>query len=354
RGAGALRSRSRPDRDLPRRSHWLERIPERDAVRACCPADQPGRGIAFPDRTDHLALARRVDGDDPPRLPAGTLAPVRSDHARELRAGWGWPVSHLARAGAMGSRGAPSLPCGRGGVRYARAFADRRRIGDEQKSRNRLYVVESAPTLTGTKADHRLPVRAAEVAAVAGQLAAAVGAGSAGQGGSAPAGSERWIAAVAKDLQASRGRSVVVAGEYQPAAVHAVAQAMNQALGNVGTTVTYGVALEASSQEAASSLADLVTAIDGGSVELLVMLGGNPVFTAPSDFRFAEKLAKVPLAVYHGLYADETAYLSHWHVPEAHALESWGDVRAYDGTVTLMQPLIAPLYEGRTAHELLA
>ena len=126
---------------------------------------------------------------------------------------------------------------------------------------------------------------------------------------------------------------------------------MNQSLGNVGTTVTYAPAIEASPTDQAASLRDLVRAMDAGQVELLVILGGvNPVFTAPADLKFAEKLAKVDLAVYHGLYADETAYLCHWNIPEAHALESWGDARAYDGTVTVMQPLIAPLYEGRSAQ----
>jgi MoCo/4Fe-4S cofactor protein with predicted Tat translocation signal len=280
---------------------------------------------------------------------------------RDARAGVqpaaGAPTStiyHFDKADVIVSLESDFLASGPGSVRYARDFADRRRLSDERKSMNRLYVVESTPSLTGAKADHRLPVPAAEVAGFAGQLAAAVGAGGGAPVGSAPAGSERWIAAVARDLQASKGRSVVVAGDYQPAAVHALARAMNQALGNVGTTVTYGAALEAVPPDHATSLVDLVSSIDAGSVELLVILGENPVFTAPADLRFAEKLAKVPLAMYHGLYADETASLCHWNIPDTHPLESWGDVRAYDGTVTLMQPLIAPLYEGRSAQELLA
>ena len=130
---------------------------------------------------------------------------------------------------------------------------------------------------------------------------------------------------------------------------------MNQALGNAGTTVTYGAAIEASPTDNTASLNDLVRAMDAGQVELLVMLGGvNPVYTAPADLKFSEKLAKVNLSVYHGLYADETAYLCHWNIPDTHPLESWGDARAYDGTVTIIQPLIAPLYEGRSASELLS
>jgi molybdopterin-containing oxidoreductase family iron-sulfur binding subunit len=186
-------------------------------------------------------------------------------------------------------------------------------------------------------------------------VASALGAAAAGSQGPTPnAEQQRWLAAVAKDLQAHRGSSLVVAGQYQPGSVHALAREMNQALGNIGTTVTYAPAIYAQPPGGAGSLADLTAAMDRGEVQLLLILGGNPVFTAPADLRFGERLAKVNVAVYHGLHADETAYLCHWHVPDTHPLESWGDPRAYDGTVTLMQPLIAPLYEAHSVHELLA
>ena len=164
----------------------------------------------------------------------------------------------------------------------------------------------------------------------------------------------KWVASIAKDLQAHRGRSLIVAGEYQPAAVHQVARVMNEALGNVGATVTYAADVEANPIDRHASIAELAQAMDAGEVQMLVILGGNPVFTAPADLNFGEKLSKVGLVAYHGLYVDETAHLAHWNLPAAHALESWGDARAFDGTVTLMQPLIAPLYEGRSAHEMLA
>jgi MoCo/4Fe-4S cofactor protein with predicted Tat translocation signal len=261
-------------------------------------------------------------------------------------------IYHFDKADVILSLDADFLACGPGSVRYARDFADRRRVSEEHKTMNRLYAVESTPSLTGAKADHRLPVRASDVEGFARQIAAGVGVDSAGGAG----GGEfaQWIAAVAKDLQAHRGTSLVVAGEYQPMAVHAIAHAINQALGNVGATVTYGPAIEVAPQDQGPSLVDLTTAIDGGKVDLLVILGGNPVFSTPADLKFAERLMKVPLSVYHGLYVDETADLCHWNVPETHPLESWGDARAYDGTVTLIQPLIAPLYEGRSAHEVVA
>jgi molybdopterin-containing oxidoreductase family iron-sulfur binding subunit len=229
-------------------------------------------------------------------------------------------------------------------------------VTDDRKVMNRLYAIESTPSLTGAKADHRLPVMAAEVERVARALAAATGAET-GDGSQAPAPTgdqQRWVSAVAKDLQAHRGRCVVVAGDYQPASVHALARGMNEALGNVGATVTYAPPISAQPAGGAGTLAELASAMDRGEVQLLLIMGVNAVFTAPADLGFADKLAKVNLSAYHGLYADETGFLCHWHVPDTHPLESWGDPRAYDGTVTIMQPLIAPLYENRAAHEVLS
>jgi MoCo/4Fe-4S cofactor protein with predicted Tat translocation signal len=277
------------------------------------------------------------------------------DGVRQATGSAGTALYHFDKADVVVSLDADFLSCGPGSVRYQKDFAKRRRVADDRKDMNRLYAIESTPTLTGAKADHRLPLRASDIEAFARQLAGAVGAGSSGgAGGDLGGDSAKWVGAVAKDLQAHRGRSVVVAGDYQPAAVHALAHAINQALGNIGTTVTYGAAIEASPTGHVASLRELTAAVDAGRVELLVILDGNPVFTAPVDLKFSDKLAKVPLAIYHGLYGDETASLCHWNVPATHPLESWGDARAYDGTVTVIQPLIAPLYEGRSAHELLA
>jgi len=260
-------------------------------------------------------------------------------------------IYHFDKADVVLSLDADFLASGQGMVRYTRDFADHRRVAEGRTTMNRMYAVESTPSLTGAKADHRLPMRASDVEALARALAAGIGvSGASGAAGDQAA----WVAAVAKDLQAHRGTSLVVAGEYQPVAVHALAHAMNQALGNVGATVTYGPAIEAAPQDQTASLVDLTAAMDAGKVELLIILGGNPVFSAPADLKFAERLAKVPLAVYHGLYVDETANLCHWQLADTHPLESWGDARAYDGTVTLIQPLIAPLYEGHSVYELVS
>jgi molybdopterin-containing oxidoreductase family iron-sulfur binding subunit len=273
------------------------------------------------------------------------------------------PLYQFTNADVVVALDADFLNCGPGAIRYARDFAARRRVTDDQKAMNRLYAVESTPTLTGAKADHRLPLRASEIEGFARQLAAAVGtsagtvSGAQGQAAGAQAGAvdhERWIAAVAKDLQAHRGRCVVVAGEYQPVSVHALARAMNQSLGAIGTTVTYAAPVQVRPADQTASLVELTQAMDAGEVQLLLILGINPVFTAPADVRFAERLAKVKLAVYHSLHRDETAHLCHWHVPALHPLETWGDPRAFDGTVTIMQPLTAPLYEARSEHEVLS
>jgi MoCo/4Fe-4S cofactor protein with predicted Tat translocation signal len=269
------------------------------------------------------------------------------------------PVYHFDKADVVVTLDADFITCGPGSLRYQRDFAARRRVMDDRKQMNRLYAIESTPTLTGAKADHRLPIKASEVEAVARELAAAIGAGqAAGTPASVPRPGvpdiAKTVAAIAKDLQAHRGTSLIVAGDYQPAAVHQLARSMNEALGNAGATVTYGAAVEAVPGDRHASIAELAKAMNDGQVEALVILGGNPVFSAPADLNFADGMAKVGLIAYHGEYVDETAHLAHWNLPASHILESWGDARAFDGTVTLTQPLIAPLYEGRSLHEVLA
>jgi MoCo/4Fe-4S cofactor protein with predicted Tat translocation signal len=268
------------------------------------------------------------------------------------------PIYHFDKADVVVSLDADFLTCGPGSVRYQKDFAARRRITAERQEMNRLYAIESTPTLTGAKADHRVMLQAREIEQVARQLAAALGAGNSAAAPSTTASAPdvaAFVAAVAKDLQAHRGSSLVVAGDYQPASLHALAHAMNQSLGNAGTTVTYGSSLDVSPSDPSSSLAELARAMDAGQVELLIIIGGNPVYSAPADLKFSEKLvSKVGLAIYHGLYVDKTANLCHWNIPATHALESWGDSRSFDGTVTISQPLIAPLYEGRSEYELLS
>ena len=161
-----------------------------------------------------------------------------------------------------------------------------------------------------------------------------------------------WIDALAKDLLANRGKSLIVAGDRQPAAVHAAVCALNTSLGNTGKTVSYFETRDAS-LPSVSSLASLVSAMNGGTIQTLVVLGGNPVFDAPADLDFAAAMAKVPHPIVLGHSFDETSAKAEWHVPCAHYLESWGDARAVGGTLSVVQPMILPLFGGRTPVEVL-
>ncbi len=257
------------------------------------------------------------------------------------------------RADVVVSLDADFLGFGAGSLRYQKDFASRRRITSPTDEQNRLYMVEPVPSLTGTKADHKLAVKARDIAAVAQALSAALGVA----GATAPAATPvpaSWIEAAASDLKAHPGRALVVAGDRQPAAVHALARAMNEALGGVGATVIYTPPVTASPANGTESLASLVSDMNAGSVQFLLIIGTNPVFTAPADLGFAEAMTKVGTCAHLGLYYDETAEKCQWHVPEAHYLESWGDGRSFDGTLTMIQPLIAPLYSGRQAIEVFA
>ncbi len=234
---------------------------------------------------------------------------------------------------------------------YARQFAARRDPYLKEKM-SRFYSVQGTPTNTSGKADHRMPVRASEVEAVARAIASGVGAG--GGAGTAPnftPQQQKFIAAVVKDLQAHKGASVVIPGDNQPPAVHALAHAINDALGASGKTVIYTEPVQVKPQDQTAALKDLVAEMNAGKVDMLIVMGANPVYDAPVEFSFADAMEKVPLRIQHGLYADETSDHVHWLVNGTHYLEQWGDVRAFDGTVSLIQPLIAPLYNGKSEYE---
>jgi Fe-S-cluster-containing dehydrogenase component len=241
-----------------------------------------------------------------------------------------------------------------GGVRYAWDFAKKRRVNSPESPMNRFYAVESVPTITGTQADHRLRLRPSQVEGFARALAIAVGVNLPGLAQpSLPGVPADWIPALAKDLKQHQGSSVIVAGDSQPPAVHVLAHAMNAALGNVEKTLIYTSSIEVNPTNQRQSLRQLVSDMEAGQVQTLVILGGNPAYTAPADVPFLEHLPNVNQRIYWGLFDDETAAHCNWHIPAAHYLESWGDLRAYDGTVSMMQPLISPLYDGKSAHELL-
>ena len=233
--------------------------------------------------------------------------------------------------------------------KLAKDFINRRRL-DGTTEMNRLYVVESWTTTTGLKAEHRLALRASDIGSFAAALAGALGSGGAGYNGSDDA--KKFLAAVAKDLKANAGKCVVIPGEQQSPAVHLAAIAINQALGNVGKTVVYTETVNPMPSIQGDDLKSLVADIHAGKVEWLVILDSNPSYSTPADLKFEEALGKVKTIVHLGSHVNETAQQAHWHINSVHYLESWSDARSYDGTVSIVQPMIDPLYGGHTAHEI--
>ena len=232
-------------------------------------------------------------------------------------------------------------------LRYARDFASVRRVVEPGDARMvRLYAAEPTPTITGSNADHRIAVAARNILELAQEIAAEI------RGGLlVPNPNQNWIEAVVADLKANRGASVVLAGETQPAEVHEIVDQINNAFGNDGITVSTAPPIPLPAKP--TGLAKLVDEMQRGEVEVLVILGGNPIYDAPVDLNFGEALEKVRLRIHHSVHFNETSRNSHWHVPETHFLESWSDTRAFDGTVSIVQPLIEPMYSGISAHELL-
>jgi len=244
-------------------------------------------------------------------------------------------------------------------VRHARDYARRRQVTPQQASMNRLYMVETAFSITGSMADHRLRVAPSQVAEVARALAFSLSANH-----HTNLGGQTWaqvklsdtvlafVERMAHDLSEHRGRGVVLVGLNQPPEVHALAMVINHALGSVGTVVRYTAEPYPGQQR--DNIVALAQAIDHNEVNFLVILGGNPAYDAPADIDFTARMRKVPDIVCLSLYRDETAEKGNWHLPETHYLEAWGDAEAWDGTRSIQQPLIAPMYQAKSEIELLS
>jgi Fe-S-cluster-containing dehydrogenase component/anaerobic selenocysteine-containing dehydrogenase len=257
----------------------------------------------------------------------------------------------LERARVILSLDSDFLAFGPGSTRYAHDYAFGRRVRGAHTAMNRLYTVECSMTSTGGKSDHRLPLRYQDIGRFAADLAASLGAaGAVGAGGGDYSG---WMEPLSRDLLANRGASAVLVGENQPPHVHALGHAISAALGNVGKTVIFTDPIEVHPEDEVASLRTLVDNMNAGSVKMLLILGGNPVYNAPADLDFAGALAKVPTSIHLGLHPDETARRTHWHIPQSHFLEEWGDARAFDGTITIQQPLIEPMYHSHSVLEML-
>jgi molybdopterin-containing oxidoreductase family iron-sulfur binding subunit len=343
-----------------------------------------GQGLCFLlERNNSPSRARlqKSLSDEWPEARCHVYDPVDLDiHRRAATLAFGKPVQpcwQLDKASVVVSLDCDFLGSEGDVHNHIRRFSQRRRLEKPEDSPIRLYIAESLMSVTGFNADHRLRLPGSAVAPLAAALAAAIfdserrlqaaggvaplaaairkSGGSNNEALAKAAGVEvewmgKWIEACAKDLAANRGRSLVVAGYRQPLEVHLLAHAMNAALGNLGQTVLFRPAPEAKE----GGLPELAQALKAGQVETLVVLGGNPVYSAPADLDWAktQRLAKTVVRL--GYFEDETFPVCDWHLPAAHYLESWGDARTSDGTLVPIQPLIAPLMGGLTELEVLA
>jgi Fe-S-cluster-containing dehydrogenase component len=228
-------------------------------------------------------------------------------------------------------------------------FSQKRKVSKPGDTMNRLYVVEGHFSLTGGMADHRLRLKPSEIAGFAAEVLKLVSGSDEikveGEG------RKKFASALAKDLKKNAGKSLVCAGPRQSPEVHALALAINQVLGNLGVTVNLLPALTPPQTESLKAFSE---ALKGGKLSTVVVLGGNPAYTMPSDVNFVDGAKKLKTLIHLGIEHDETAALAHWCLPQAHYLESWGDGRSIDGTASIQQPVIAPLYGGKTPSELLA
>lgn len=325
-----------------------------------------GEGLAFLVERNNSPTRERLREEVAKKFPKMSWAvyePLDNDTISQAnRAAFGDDLRvrlDVAKADVILALDSDFLGCEEGNVDAVRAFSDRRRVKKAGDKMNRLYVVENRYTVTGGMADHRLRLAASQVTAFAIALAGKIGVDSALMGslatlaGNARASAqfdEAWLAEMAKDLLAAKGRSLVVAGPRQPLAVHLLVNAINAALGNLGTTVI-GIAPD---EKPSLGIADLVPLIQNKQITTLFILGGNPVYNAPADLNWAELQKTVPTVVRLGFHEDETSRDVQWHVPAAHFLETWGDGFAADGSYVSVQPMILPLFGGWSDVDILA
>jgi MoCo/4Fe-4S cofactor protein with predicted Tat translocation signal len=235
-------------------------------------------------------------------------------------------------------------------VPHAMAWAQRRGEAAPGQGRGRLHVAESIPTLTGTVASTRLPCDASRLNV----LAQAIGARFALAGWTMPAlrpPEQTWLDHAVDEIQRHRGSSLLAVGPHLDPQWQTIAPIINERLGNAGNTVWYSEPIGPVTDEA-SSLGALTTDMAAGAVDTLIILDANPAYASSGEIGFVDLLARVPHRIHAGSHRDETAQLCSWHLPMSHPLESWGDARAVDGAVTIVQPVVAPLYDSRCTHQI--
>ena len=242
-------------------------------------------------------------------------------------------------------------------VRYAHDFAKRREATDG--TMNRLYVVESCFTITGAMADHRLALRDGEIGTFLTRLNQELTATKPPTPQRPDHPAERFLRALAQDMRSHRGKCALVVGPRQPDMVGSGCLYLNNRFGRVNETFfPYNANCRHYSQQIGykqiGAIESLASKISAGDVKTLLILSGNPAYDAPTDLQIADLLARVENTIHLGLYRNETARRCSWHLPQAHFLESWGDAMSDDGVDGVAQPMIEPLYAGKSAIELLA
>ena len=285
--------------------------------------------------------------------------PISGDAEREgTREAFGQPLRpmmHLDKAAVVFALDADFLGVHPAHTRYANDWVGRRKSADANKTMSRVYVAESRFSITGAVADHRLPMRPSRALAIMTNVAARLGiTGTASAVGELSAAESRFVDAVAHDLKAAGKNAVVTAGAHVSPQVQALAMQVNAALGAIGNTLTLFAVPDAARPTHASAIAQLAKDIQSGAVHTLLILGGNPAYDAPAELELEKHIAAVPNSIHLSNYRNETSLACLWHAPRAHYLECWGDARAYDGTVSIQQPLIEPLFGGISSIELLA
>lgn len=349
---------------------WEEMLDWLDGDEGADLLNKQGQGlhVVMPPSTSPslLAAVNRMKSGSFPKAQFHTWSALNQDHAMQgAKMAFGKPMAahyDYGKADVVVSLDCDFLGTEGDSIKSANQWGKRRAGAVDL---NRLYAIESIYSSTGTAADHRFRTKSSEIAGVAFALANQLGAGSGSDLKSAlgahPADAfekngKQWVEEIAKDLQSAAGKSIVVAGATQPPVVHAIAHAINQKLGNLGKTVTMTAAPKGIATDSGAQLRALSAALEAGTCEALIFLGTNPAHDGPADLKLKKLLEeKKPKTTIHvGLYEDETAHLCDWHFPMAHDLESWGDARAMDGTVSMQQPLVAPLFGGVSALEFLA
>ena len=331
--------------------------------------ERKGKGLAILSEATSSPSVARLRARLAEVMPSATwyeYEPISWDNEREgTKLLFGAPYRphyDLAQADVIVCLDADPLMTHPAALRYARDFANGRRGVDGKM--NRLYAVESTYSVTGSVADHRLAIPCRDISLLADRFLMkllmalvraddAMGAKIKTLLADVPR-DMTFVGSMARDLVQNKGRSAIVAGPRQPAELHALTHGFNDVLGNIGKTVAYTADPDSDRPSHIESIASLAQAIRKGEVDTLLIFGGNPVFKAPADTEFGERIKKVETSMHLSLYDDETSCACTWHAPRAHYLESWGDARAYDGTISIVQPLIEPLYGGRTPIELLA